>query len=159
MRESILLGSMLTNCETWINVTEADVTQLEKPDTELQRKLLSVSGNPSKAFMSLELGITPVKFVIMGRRLTFLYYILNETTDSMIYQVYQALKEDSRRGDFYYLSQKDLKDLNIDMTENEIKQSSKYQWKKTRIRETKNILTDADSRTDTILKRLGYLFF
>ena len=78
MRESMLLGSMLSNCEIMIIVTEADLNKLEKPDTELQRQLLAVSGNPSKAFMCLELGITPVKFVIMGRRLNFLYYILNE---------------------------------------------------------------------------------
>ena len=108
MRDSLLLGSMLTNCETWINLTEADIKKLEKPDVELQRKLLSVTGNPSKAFMSLELGITPVKFVITGRRVNFLYYILNEPTESIIHQVYGALKEDSRRGDFNHLVPKKI---------------------------------------------------
>ena len=80
--------------------------------------------------MSLELGITPVKFVIMGRRVNFLYYILNESTESIINQVYAALKEDSRRGDFNHLVPKKVLDLNIDMTGNEIKLSPKWQWKK-----------------------------
>ena len=71
MREGMLLGSMLTNCESWINVTETDLKDIEKPDTMLQRKLLLTSGNPSKAFMYLELGITPVRYVIMGRRVNF----------------------------------------------------------------------------------------
>ena len=70
MREGMLLGSMLTNWESWINITESDLKDLEKPDTVLQRKLLSSSGNPSKAFMYLELGITPVKYVIMYKSLT-----------------------------------------------------------------------------------------
>lgn len=81
MREGMLLGGLLTNCESWINVTEADLAKLEAPDTMLQKKLLTISGNPSKAFMYLELGVIPVKFVIMGRRVNFLHHILNKPTD------------------------------------------------------------------------------
>ena len=72
MREAMLIGSMLTNSETWINLTKQDIDKLQKPDTILQRKLLSESGNPSKVFMCLELGILPVKYVIMTKRLNFL---------------------------------------------------------------------------------------
>ena len=36
--------------------------------------------------------------------------------------------------------------------------SNKYSAKKSRIWETKNLLTDTDSRTDTILERLHYFF-
>ena len=125
----MLLGSMLTNCESWINITESDLKDLEKPDTMLQRKLLSSSGNPSKAFMYLELGITPVKYVIMGRRVNFLHYILNEHIQSMVGQVLRALKEDSRKGDFWWLVQKDLKELNIYMDEIQIRNHTKWQWK------------------------------
>ena len=38
----------------------------------------------------------------------------------MISEVYSALKEDSRKGDFYQLVQKDLKYLNIEMTDSDI---------------------------------------
>ena len=79
--------------------------------------------------MSLELGIIPVRFVIMGKRLNFLHYILNEPIDSIISEVYCALKEDSRKGDFVSLVQKDLQDLCIEMTDNEIKSYRKIQWK------------------------------
>ena len=129
MREGMLLGSLLTNCESWINLTETDLTKLEQPDLMLQKKLLSISGNPCKAFMSLELGIIPVRFVIMGRRLNFLHYILNEPINSMISEVFKALKEESRKGDFYQLVQKDLQDLDIEMSENYIMNYKKCQWK------------------------------
>ena len=52
---------MQRHAETWINVTEADITKLTMPDTMLQRQLLSVSGNPSKVFMCLEVGVIPVR--------------------------------------------------------------------------------------------------
>ena len=84
MREGLLLGGMLTNSESWINVTKQNLDDLEKPDTILQRKVLSVTSNPSKCFMKLELGILPVKFVIMKKRLMFLQYILKENKESMI---------------------------------------------------------------------------
>ena len=60
MREGLLIGGMLTNSESWINVTKLNIDELEKPDTILQRKVLSNSGNSSKVFMMLELGLVPI---------------------------------------------------------------------------------------------------
>ena len=101
MREGLLINSLLKNSESWVNVTEKDVENLGKSDTMLQRKILSDNGNPSKSFMFLELGIIPVKFIMKGKRANFLKYILNESKDTMIRQVYEALKVDSKKGDFF----------------------------------------------------------
>ena len=90
-----MLSGMLTNSEKWVNITEADMTKLTMPDSMLQRKILSSSGNPSKVLMFLELGVIPVRNVIMAKRLNFLHYILNENTGSIIHQVYEVLKSDS----------------------------------------------------------------
>ena len=78
MREGIMIGGLLNNAESWINITQKNIEDLEKTDLILQRKVLSVTGNPSRVFMMLELGIIPVRFVIMKKRLHFLHYILNE---------------------------------------------------------------------------------
>ena len=128
MREAMLIGSMLTNSESWINLTQQDLDKLQKPDTNLLRKLLSESGNPSKVFMFLELGVLPVRYVIMMKRLTFLRYILGESTSSMIGQVYSVLKTDSRKGDFVHLVQSDLLELKLHMTDHEILNISKLRW-------------------------------
>ena len=61
----MLVTSILNNSESWTNITNRDLENLEKPDTFLHRNILNTSGNPSKAFMYLELGIIPAKFVIM----------------------------------------------------------------------------------------------
>ena len=65
MREAMVVSGLLTNSETWINITLKDLEDLEKPDIILQRKILSSSGNPSKCFMQLELGLIPLKFIMM----------------------------------------------------------------------------------------------
>ena len=95
----------------------------------IQRELLSVSGNPSKAFMFLELGIIPVKYVIMYKRRIFLYDILQENKTSTLRQVYNVLKSESRKGDFEYLVKKDLNKIQIEISEEEIKHYSKEQWR------------------------------
>ena len=105
------------------------VDELEKPDTILQRKVLSDTGNPSKVFMMLELGIVPIRYVLMQKRLPFLHYLLNQSSNSMLSQVFEDLKNDSRKGDFVHLTDKDKTSLEIDMTDAEIKVLSKWQWK------------------------------
>ena len=79
--------------------------------------------------MSLELGVIPVRYVIMMKRLTFLRYILGESKTSMIGQVYSVLKEDRRKGDFVNLGQSDLQELKLHMTDNEILNILKIRWK------------------------------
>ena len=129
MREGLLLGGLLNNVDSWINVNQKDLEALEKPDVILMRKVLSSSGNPCKTFMMLELGILPVKFVIMKKILQFLHYILNENTTSMIRQVFSALEKDSRKGDFISLTNEDKINLDIELHNTEIQTMSKCKWK------------------------------
>ena len=129
MREGLLIGGMLTNIESWINITKLNIEKLEQPDTTLLKKVLSTEGNPCKAFMMLELGTIPVRFVVMQKRMQFLHYILQEHKDSMLRQVFDALKDDSRKGDFVELTNHDREDLDITLTNDEIEVVSKTQWK------------------------------
>ena len=130
----MLIGSMLTNSESWINLTQQDLDKLLKRDTLLQKKLLSESGNPSKCFMLLELGVLTVKYVIMTKRLTFLRYILGESISSMVGQVYSALKQESWKGDFVNLVQADLQEVKINPSDESILSVTKSKWKNMRKR-------------------------
>ena len=80
--------------------------------------------------MHLEMGTIPVKFVMMEKRLNFLKYILNENMNSMIRQVFEVIKTDSRKGDFYYLVKQDMSDLEIEIPEEDIIKMNKLHWKK-----------------------------
>ena len=79
LRKGILLGSLLSNIETMVNFSKDDLNKLENPDPLLQEKLLLSGGNASNAFRYLDIGITPVKYVIMEeKKLEFFKYILDE---------------------------------------------------------------------------------
>ena len=130
MREGMLIGGLLTNSESWINIINKDIDCLEKPDTILQRKVVSSMGNPCKAFMMLELGIIPVRYILIQKRMQFLHYILGESTDAMLRKVFEAQKQESKKGDFVALTNKDKVALGISLSDQEIQQMSKWKWKK-----------------------------
>ena len=109
---------------------KSDIEKLEKPDNKLLKSILATEGKASKAFRYLELGITPVRFVVKEKRLTFLKYILSEGKETMIRQVYEEQKKSSKKGDFVNLVTTDLKDMEIEMTDRDIEGMTKRKWKK-----------------------------
>ena len=52
MRENLLIGSMLNNAESWININKTDLHKLKIPDRSFARHILGAHGNPHNAFMS-----------------------------------------------------------------------------------------------------------
>ena len=48
----------------------------------------------------------------------------------MIRKVDKALKSESRKGDFVDQVQKDIEDIKIDLSEEDIKNTSIYEWEK-----------------------------
>ena len=67
MEQTLLIGGLISNAETWRNLTEMNISKLTLPDTALQRALLSSAGKQSRVFTSLELGVIPVRYGIMKK--------------------------------------------------------------------------------------------
>ena len=130
MRDGMIVASMLSSAETWTNICEKDIKKLNKPDKIFLNKLLGGEGNPSLSFMYLEMGILPLKYMLISKRLKFLKYILDENEETMVKQVYKTMKEESQVGDFVDLTKKDFKTVGIQMSEEEIKTESATRWKK-----------------------------
>ena len=87
MRDGILISALLNNSETWTNLTQKNVVELEKPDKMLQEKLFETKA--SKVFNYLEFGILPAKYVILKKRMQFLKHILDEPMEAMIRKVFE----------------------------------------------------------------------
>ena len=90
LRSSLLLSSLLLNSEAWVNLTESNIRRLEQTDEILLSKILGCDSNTSNVFKYLELGIYPVRFEIMKRKVLFLQYILQQEDSSMVSKVFQA---------------------------------------------------------------------
>ena len=130
LRESLFLSSLLLNTEAWVNYTDKDVRILEQCDEILLTKIMDCGTNSSNAMKYLELGVVPVRFEIMKRKLGFLQYILKQNKDSMIYKILKVTSESSVKNDFVYTCKKYMKTLNFEITFEEIEKMSKFSFKK-----------------------------
>ena len=69
-----------------VNVKELEI--LEKCDTILMARGLASNTRTSTVIMYLEIGWTPIRFLIKSRRVMFLFHLLNE--NSMLSKFFQA---------------------------------------------------------------------
>ena len=66
---------MLVNNETGVNVSDADIEELESVDRAFLRQMLQTpKSSPKNMFFNL--GCTPMRFIIKAKILVFLHNIL-----------------------------------------------------------------------------------
>ena len=135
LRSSLLLSSLLLNSEAWVNLSDQDIRSLEQTDEILLSKILDSAANTSNAFKYIELGIYPIRFEIMKRKIIFLHYLLQQEKSSMVYKVLQATQNNPVKNDFVQTCTKYLKQLDIDMSFDQLEKMS--EWKLKRLVRTK----------------------
>ena len=130
LRSSLLLSSLLLNSEAWVNLTAKDIRSLEQTDEILLSKILDCEANTSNVFKYLELGIYPVKFEIMKRKILFLHYLLNQEKSSMIFKVLQATRDNPVKNDFVKTCEDYLSALKINLSFEQLGDLSNWSVKK-----------------------------
>ena len=138
-RASLLLSTLLSNSESWYNLTDKEISCLEKVDEELLRKIFFAKKTTPIHILYLESGNIPIKFILKSRRLNFLFYILHENNDALIRNVFDAQRKSPLKGDWVNTVKEDLESLNIDQTFEDIEQMEKESFKtlvRERVRQT-----------------------
>jgi hypothetical protein len=107
-----------------VNLSDRGIRTLEKTDEILLSNILEFEANTSNTFKYLELGIYPIRFKIMKRKIIFLQYILMQYKNSMVYKVFMATFENPVKNDFVATCKKYLKQLGIKLTFEEISEMS-----------------------------------
>ena len=121
---------MLFNGECWLGLTLQQLRDLERVDEMMMARILKTPSYTSRAFLYLSLGLIPIRFLLAKQRLLFFHYILKEEETSLIYNILKATLEDPTKNDFGNQVRKDLDDLNIKLSIEEIKSMNKYSFKK-----------------------------
>ena len=129
LREVMLLNGILYNSEAWHGVTKEDVKTLEAIDESLIRALLKAHAKTAREFLYLEVGATPIKWIISQRRVNYLKHIIQKEDDELVKKVYIAQRDDPTSGDFVKLVEKDMEDLNV--TYEQVASMDKIKLKKT----------------------------
>ena len=125
LRNSLLVSSLLSNSESWYNVTNSELELLESADIQFLRNLLKAPRGPPKEMLYLEMGCVPLRELIIKRRIMFMHYIMNESESSIIHKFFIAQLKNSKPKDWITSVLRDLKDLKIEQTMNKIKEMSK----------------------------------
>ena len=125
----MLRSSVLYACETYYDLKESELRQIERIEETYMRKVFNTTRGCPIVQMYLEFSQIPARFEIMKIRLLFLQTILTEDENSMILKFINIQKEHSVKGDWMSTCLSDLKTLGICNNLAEIKAMSKYRFK------------------------------
>ena len=129
LRSSMLLNGMLFSSEALIGMTEKHILMLEDCDLMLMRKIFQAQvGTPKESFY-LESAVLPIRFVIIGRRLMFLWSILHKDDSELVKKVYKAQKMFPQKGNWASVVKDDLEFCDIKLTDEEIQNTKKNKFK------------------------------
>ena len=126
----MLRSSILYACETYYNLKESELRELERIEESFLRKMFKTSRGCPISQLYLEAGQVPARFQAKKTRLLFLQYILQEDPESRIYKFLSLQFKHPTRGDWASSCVQDLKDLEINATLEEVKKLSKIQFNK-----------------------------
>ena len=94
------------------------------------RKILKTSKGCPISQLYLETGQWPARFQIMKSRMLFLKSILNENEQSMVAKFFKLQLQQPIKSDWVSMCRKDLNELNIELTLDEIKTMPKESFLK-----------------------------
>ena len=113
LRDVLLVSSMLFNSEAWYNVTQKEIELLETVDTLFLRKLIGAPKSTPKEMLYLEMGLIQFRDIIREKRLRFLYYILSQEEDSIIFKFLKSQIGNRTKRDWVTSVFGDLENLNM----------------------------------------------
>ena len=120
LRNSMLVGTLLSCSEAWYNITEKELVQLEQVDKYLWCNLLEVARTVPYDLICLELGLEPIRFIIMRRRLMYLQHIMKQKETSLIKNFFLTQMKSLKKKDWGKTIIEDLKYLEINITYTQI---------------------------------------
>ena len=157
MRDSVLLGSILTNSEVWYKLSAADLSELESLDRNFLKRLCSLPKSAPTAAVYLELGCMRISTIIKARRLNYLHYLVKLNSNEMLSRFFWTQWWDDKKYDWCSLVKADLRDFGLPEDLSEIRRRSVISWKTLVKRKTKEyelnqlqILSDGKRKTKNL---------
>ena len=129
-RQSMFLNGILCSSEVLYGVTKKHVEMLEKIDRMFMRRVFDCPISTPIESYYLETSTVPVKYILKGRRLMYLWTILQKSEKELVRKVYNTQKLFPVKNDWVIQIQDDLIQCKIDMSDEEISKMKKSKFKK-----------------------------
>ena len=102
---------------------------MEIIDRSLLRQLLDAHNKTAIEWIYIDTGKLNIKSILQLRRFMFLWHILQRDKTELIRRIFEAQKISYSNGDWIKLIEEDKKELDINMTDQEIQNISKEKFK------------------------------
>ena len=130
LRDASLISKLVFNSEVWYNLTTPQVAKLEQIDEMYLRQIFNVAKSTPREGLYIECGLLPVRYICKMRRLMYYWHILNRDESELLFKFYRAQSLNPDVHDWVLQVKKDKLDLNIRLSDEEIKKLSKEDFKK-----------------------------
>ena len=127
---TMLRGSILYACEMYYNLKETEIRRIERIEEGFMRKILQTTKGCPITQLYLEIGQVPARFEIQKMRILYLKNILDQEDDSSLKRFLNLQFQQPVRGDWASTVTNDLKEFEITMSLDEIKNLTKLQLTK-----------------------------
>ena len=127
---ALFLSTVIFNSQSWRNLTEKNIMQLQALQLRLLKKFLNAPSSTSNSFVFLELGVLPIRYEIHQRQLTFLHHIVNLNEDDPVYCLYQNMKRLPGERNWLNDVLQSATNYGIEVDESMLKSISKETFKK-----------------------------
>ena len=129
MRDTMLASKLVSSSEVWYNVLKKEYQTLEKVDEMFYRRLLDVPISTPKESFYIEGGRMPIRFIIKMRRIMYWWHLVHLDQAEVLHKFYTIQKLNSSKDDWVCQLDKDKKDLDLELTDEQIKNYSKEQFR------------------------------
>ena len=123
-----LISSILASSEVWYGVTQVEYEQLESVDEIWMKNLFQCSSCVAVDLLYLELGVWPIRHIIMKRRCLYLHHILQQKEDSTLFKFFLTQLKNPRQGDWVSQVLSDLEKLEIHIELEQIQRMSENKY-------------------------------
>ena len=126
----MLRGTILYAADIYYGLKENEYRQLERIEEDFLRKIIKSTKGCPVTNLYLEFGLMPAIFEIIKMRLLFLKYILEQPYESSIRKMFNLQIEKPVPGDWAGTCLRDLENMDLKMTFEEIKSIPKRKYLK-----------------------------
>ena len=130
LRQAWFINGCFFNSEVWSGFGNKDLHDLEVIDHEILKAVIGGQAKSQTEMLYLETAQTPIKNIISARRLLYLHNILHRQDGELVKDIYIAMKESPLKEDWIHLVNKDKLDLDLNLSDEEISNLSKYKFKR-----------------------------
>ena len=130
MLNMMIRSSILYASDMYYHLKETELRQLERIEESYLRQVLNTTKGCPINQLYLSVGHYPARFEIQKMRLLYLKYILHDNKESLLYKFFTLQLEMPSKGDWTSTCLKDLQELRIKETLDEIRMMSNPQFSK-----------------------------